>query len=306
MRSLHHGSSSLQAWQNSTLQAAWCQLPVPRSATLASCQIVCSLIMGVRSSEGGAAACITKKRSLECCWCAGVDLVWELPPNRHTACTLQIQLSDKSPQAVNKATHKSWASEYGVICLGGSSTFFTIDGADEPQFWPPDGLRAALKPSGDLRLLPHLCCNPLCIAASAESTQRHPILSTASAVQCDGNSSPRVLHCILCAPCREALPGTLKKTCTSSKTCMPRLRCSYLCAAEVYKREVEKMLEEVERQFGTREFKGVHVRVEPDWEQQCAGAQNRTDPSSMLFNNKHQCWVTIAPLLISHARFPCM
>ena len=37
---------------------------------------------------------------------------------------------------------------------------------------------------------------------------------------------------------------------------------SCLCAAEVYKREVEKMLEEVERQFGTREFKGVHVRVE--------------------------------------------
>ncbi len=61
---------------------------------------------------------------------------------------LQTQLSEKSPQAVNKATHKAWASEYGVICLGGSSTFFTIDGADEPQFWPPDGLRKALKPSG--------------------------------------------------------------------------------------------------------------------------------------------------------------
>lgn len=66
------------------------------------------------------------------------------------------------------------------------------------------------------------------------------------------------------------------------------------------------MLEEVERQFGTREFKGVHVRVEPDWEQQCAGAQNRTDPSTMLFNNKHQCWVITAPLLIPHARSPCL
>jgi len=71
-----------------------------------------------------------------------------MPPNRHAACMLQTQLSDKSPQAVNKATHKSWAKEYGVICLGGSSTFFTIDGADEPQFWPPDELREALKPSG--------------------------------------------------------------------------------------------------------------------------------------------------------------
>ena len=128
----------------------------------------------------------TKKESIKCCWCAGVDLVWELPPNRHTACTLQIQLSDKSPQAVNKATHKSWASEYGVICLGGSSTFFTIDGADEPQFWPPDGLRVALKPSGDLCLLFILCCNPSRFAASAESTQRHPILSSASAVQSEG------------------------------------------------------------------------------------------------------------------------
>lgn len=133
----------------------------------------------------------TKKESIKCCWCAGVDLVWELPPNRHTACTLQIQLSDKSPQAVNKATHKSWAAEYGVICLSGSSTFFTIDGADEPQFWPPDGLRAALKPSGDLcLLLVYLCCNPSGFAAFVESTQHHPILSSASAVQSHGVSSP--------------------------------------------------------------------------------------------------------------------
>jgi hypothetical protein len=49
---------------------------------------------------------------------------------------------------VNKATHRAWAQEYGVICLSGSSTFFTIDGADQPQFWPPDSLRQALKPSG--------------------------------------------------------------------------------------------------------------------------------------------------------------
>ena len=79
---------------------------------------------------------------------AEVDIAWEMPANRHAACLLQTQLSDKSPQAVNKATHKSWAKEYGVICLGGTSTFFTIDGADEPQFWPPDELRTALTPSG--------------------------------------------------------------------------------------------------------------------------------------------------------------
>ena len=105
----------------------------------------------------------------------------------------------------------------------------------------------------------------------------------------------------VCVHFGEVLPRTRGKTCIRGTTCMPRLRCSCLCAAEVYKREVEKMLEEVERQFGTREFKGVHVRVEPDWEQQCSGAQNRTDPSTMLFNNKHQCWVITAPL---HARFP--
>ena len=79
---------------------------------------------------------------------AGVEIAWELPPGRHAACMLQTQLSEKSPQAVNKATHRAWAAEYGVICLGGASTFFTIDGADEPQFWPPDSLRQALKPSG--------------------------------------------------------------------------------------------------------------------------------------------------------------
>ena len=52
------------------------------------------------------------------------------------------------------------------------------------------------------------------------------------------------------------------------------------------------MLEEVERQFGTREFVGVHARVEADWERQCQGAQNRSDPSTLLFSNKHQCWVS--------------
>ena len=52
------------------------------------------------------------------------------------------------------------------------------------------------------------------------------------------------------------------------------------------------MLEEVERQFGTREFVGVHARVEADWEQQCQGAQNRSDPATLLFSNKHQCWVS--------------
>ena len=56
------------------------------------------------------------------------------------------------------------------------------------------------------------------------------------------------------------------------------------------------MLEEVERQHGTREFVGVHARVEGDWEEQCRGAQNRTDPSTMLFGNEHGCWVRL-PLL---------
>ena len=69
---------------------------------------------------------------------------------------LQQQLSEKAPQAVNKATHRAWAQEYGVICLSGSSTFFTIDGADQPQFWPPDSLRQALKPSGATL---HLLCS---------------------------------------------------------------------------------------------------------------------------------------------------
>lgn len=43
---------------------------------------------------------------------------------------------------------RAWAAEYGVICLAGVSTFFTIDGADQPMFWPPDNLREALAPSG--------------------------------------------------------------------------------------------------------------------------------------------------------------
>jgi hypothetical protein len=78
----------------------------------------------------------------------GVEIRWELPPDRMPACMLQQQLSEKSPQAVNRATHRAWAQEYGVICLSGMSTFYTIDGADQPQFWPPDALREALKPSG--------------------------------------------------------------------------------------------------------------------------------------------------------------
>ena len=49
------------------------------------------------------------------------------------------------------AARRAWAQEYGVICLSGTSTFFTIDGADQPMFWPPDSLREALKPSGQLR-----------------------------------------------------------------------------------------------------------------------------------------------------------
>lgn len=79
---------------------------------------------------------------------AGVEIRWELPSDRTPACMLQQQLSEKSPQAVNRATHMAWAQEYGVICLSGAATFYTIDGADQPQFWPPDSLRGALRPSG--------------------------------------------------------------------------------------------------------------------------------------------------------------
>ncbi|KAK9918477.1 hypothetical protein WJX75_004356 [Coccomyxa subellipsoidea] len=137
----------------------------------------------------------------------GAEIAWELPADRTPACTLQQQLSEKAPQAVNKATHRAWAQEYGVICLSGSSTFFTIDGADQPQFWPPDSLRQALKPS------------------------------------------------------------------------------------DLYASEAQKMLEEVGRQFGTKEFVSVHVRVEADWEEHCAAAKDRGDQQSTLFNNNHQCWV---------------
>ena len=104
---------------------------------------------------------------------AEVDIAWEMPANRHAACLLQTQLSDKSPQAVNKATHKSWAREFGVICLGGASTFFTIDGADEPQFWPPDELRTALTPSGEVPRLPHACAQALISQLRDSFATRH-------------------------------------------------------------------------------------------------------------------------------------
>ncbi len=91
-----------------------------------------------------------------CAW-PGAEIVWELPVDRTPACMLQQQLSEKAPQAVNKATHRAWAQQYGVICLSGSSTFYTIDGADQPQFWPPDSLRQALKPSSAAHALSCSC-----------------------------------------------------------------------------------------------------------------------------------------------------
>ena len=62
-------------------------------------------------------------------------------------------------------------------------------------------------------------------------------------------------------------------------------------SADLYASEAQKMLEEVGRQFGTKEFVSVHVRVEADWEKHCAAAKDRSDQQSALFNNNHQCWV---------------
>ena len=130
-------------------QAAW-EMPPNKHAA-------CPLQMLLKQGQAGsccellsmcASASVARIHGQEAGLLAEVDIAWEMPANRHAACLLQTQLSDKSPQAVNKATHKSWAREFGVICLGGASTFFTIDGADEPQFWPPDELRTALTPSG--------------------------------------------------------------------------------------------------------------------------------------------------------------
>ena len=130
-------------------QAAW-EMPPNKHAA-------CLLQMLLKQGQAGsccdlssmcASASVARIHGQEAGLLAEVDIAWEMPANRHAACLLQTQLSDKSPQAVNKATHKSWAREFGVICLGGASTFFTIDGADEPQFWPPDELRTALTPSG--------------------------------------------------------------------------------------------------------------------------------------------------------------
>jgi len=59
------------------------------------------------------------------------------------------------------------------------------------------------------------------------------------------------------------------------------------------------MLEEVERQFGSRDFVSVHVRVESDWEEHCAANKDRNDLQGALFNNAHQCWVShVAQLVI--------
>lgn len=74
-----------------------------------------------------------------------------------------------------------------------------------------------------------------------------------------------------------------------------------LCAAEgeifnvagLYASEAEKMLEEVARHFGTKEFVSVHVRVEADWEEHCAASKDRNDPQTALYNNNYQCWVNI-------------
>lgn len=55
------------------------------------------------------------------------------------------------------------------------------------------------------------------------------------------------------------------------------------------------MLDEVQARFGTRDFVGVHVRVEADWEVHCAENADRTAEGSALFGNSHQCWVRARP-----------
>lgn len=51
------------------------------------------------------------------------------------------------------------------------------------------------------------------------------------------------------------------------------------------------MMEEVQAKFGTQEFVGVHLRLEPDWESHCAANANRSAPDSAFFGDRHQCWV---------------
>ena len=51
------------------------------------------------------------------------------------------------------------------------------------------------------------------------------------------------------------------------------------------------MLGEIEHRFGSRDFVGVHARVEADWEGHCAASKDRSDNSHSLFGNRHQCWV---------------
>jgi hypothetical protein len=43
---------------------------------------------------------------------AGVEIVWELPPERVQACMLQQQLSEQSPQAINRDTHRCRPSRH--------------------------------------------------------------------------------------------------------------------------------------------------------------------------------------------------
>ena len=52
------------------------------------------------------------------------------------------------------------------------------------------------------------------------------------------------------------------------------------------------MLEEVQARYGTKEFVGVHLRVEPGYEGHCAVNANRSAPDSAFFGDRHQCWVS--------------
>ena len=67
-----------------------------------------------------------------------------------------------------------------MICLSGASTFFTIDGADQPAFWPQDELRAALAPSGALAPLEAWNC---CMRPALGGTACRLGLHTSGAVQ---------------------------------------------------------------------------------------------------------------------------
>ena len=174
---------------------------------------------------------------------------------------------------------RAWAQQYGVICLSGASTFYTIEGADQPMFWPPDGHRAALAPSGEATARRRAPGWPHHHARAAPDAPTQPV-------------APRGVRWR-----RQDAGRGVEHTCTHAAAAPPSVARPLkgvpgLCGcAGLYAREVQRMLDEVEHRYGSREFVGVHARVEADWEAHCAAGANRSDAGGALFGNRHQCWV---------------